>query len=352
MELTRQQVLRHRIHQHELDRRTGDAAELAVLSLGVQDNTSGSALLSLAARLTEPSTDEFVLTWSVRGAPHLHRAGELKAFARALWPWSDADARARASRPKTDDMLASLRHIATAMRSIVTKPMTKGELSAALTPLAPKQTIEPCRGCGTEHVSDPIFRLGALPAGLRILPEHKTVTFERIHGWPVVPVPRKTAGFDELIHRYLTLHGPAGPSEVATYFGTTLRELKKRWPKEGLVEVTVEGRQAWLPEGLEIADATPPDVRLLPPTDPYLQARDRDLLLPDKAAQRDVFRVLGRRGAILVDGEIAGSWQGRVVSGKRFEVTATPYRPLPDLLPEAQVLAQAKGLADASVKSG
>ncbi|HEX7305964.1 winged helix DNA-binding domain-containing protein [Lentzea sp.] len=349
MDLTRQQVLLHRIHQHELDRRTGDATELAVLSLGVQDNTSGSALLSFAARLAEPEVDDFVLTWSVRGAPHLHRAGELKAFSRALWPWSDADARARASRPKVDDMLASLRHIATAMRSIVTKPMTKGEVSAALTPLAPKQTIEPCRGCGTEHVSDPIFRLGALPAGLRILPEEKTVTFERVHGWP--GVPRRTAGFDELVHRYLTLHGPAGPSEVAGYFGTTLRETRKQWPSEGLAEVTVEGRQAWLPEDVEIVDAEPPEVRLLPPTDPYLQARDRDLLLPDKAAQKDVFRVLGRRGAILVDGEIAGSWQGRVVSGNRFEVTATPYRPLPDLLPEAQFLAQAKGLDDASVKS-
>ncbi|WP_394613815.1 winged helix DNA-binding domain-containing protein [Lentzea sp. JNUCC 0626] len=349
MDLTRQQVLFHRIHQHELDRRTSDADELAVFSLGVQDNTAGSALLSLAARLKTPTTDDFTVTWSVRGAPHLHRAGELKAFSRALWPWSDADARARAARPKTDDMLAALRHIATAMRSIVTKPMTKGDLSKALTPLAPQQTVEACRGCGTDHVSDPIFRLGALPAGLRILPEEKTVTFERIHGWP--GVPRKTAGFDELIHRYLTLHGPAGPSEVASYFGTTVRELKKRWPKEGLTEVTVDGTPAWLPEGLEIADAEPPDVRLLPPTDPYLQARDRDLLLPDKAAQKDIFRILGRRGAILIDGEIAGSWQGKVVSGKRYEVTATPYRPLPDLLPEAELLAQAKGLNDASVKS-
>jgi hypothetical protein len=349
VDLTRQQVLLHRIHQHELDRRVSDAAELAVFSLGVQDNTSGSALLSLAARLDAPSTDDFTVTWSVRGAPHLHRAGELKAFARALWPWSDADARARASRPKVDDMVAALRHIATAMRSIVTKPMTKGDLSTALTPLAPKQTIEPCRSCQTEHVSDPIFRLGALPAGLRIIPGEKTVTFERIHGWPVVP--RKTAGFDELIHRYLTLHGPAGPSEVAGYFGTTTREVKKQWPSEGLVEVSVEGHKAWLPEDVEIADAEPPHVRLLPPTDPYLQARDRDLLLPDKAAQKDIFRILGRRGAVLVDGEIAGSWQGRVVSGKRFEVTATPYRPLPDLLPETQIIAAAKGLADASVKS-
>ena len=57
MDFTRQQVLFHRIHQHELDRRVSDVAELAVLSLGVQDNTSGSALLSLAARLHDPSVE-------------------------------------------------------------------------------------------------------------------------------------------------------------------------------------------------------------------------------------------------------------------------------------------------------
>ncbi|GLZ35745.1 hypothetical protein Lesp02_79320 [Lentzea sp. NBRC 105346] len=347
-DLTRQQVLAHRIHMHELDRRVRKAADLRVFDLGVQETTNSGALLSLAARLDKPDTSGFTPTWTVRGAPHLHHPKDLPALAKQLWPWSDADALARMSRPKVDDAVEALRVLAKAMRDIVKKPMTKGEISTALTPKAPKQTVEWCRGCDTHHVSDPIFRHAALPAGLRIVPEERTITFERIPKWP--GVPRETKGFDDLIRKYLTLHGPAGPSEVASYFGTTAKEVKPHWPDD-LVEMKVEGRKAWLPEGVEIADAEPPEVRLLPPFDPYVQARDRDLLIPDKAQQKDVFRILGRRGVVLVDGEVAGSWQGKV-SGKRLDVVVNPYRPLPDLDEEAQRLAAARGLGDARVQSG
>ncbi|TWP49246.1 winged helix DNA-binding domain-containing protein [Lentzea tibetensis] len=345
-DLTRHQVLAHRIHAHELDRRVTSAAELRVFDLGVQDNTAGSAALSLSARLDDPDASGFTVTWTVRGAPHLHRPAELPALAKALWPWSDADALARMSRPKVDTAVDALRQTAKAMRAIVTKPMTKGEISTALTPKAPEQTVEWCRGCDTHHVSDPIFRLAALPAGLRIVTGEKTITFERIPKWPGVPA--KTGDFGDLVEKYLRLHGPAGPSEVASYFGTTAKEVKTNWP--ALREVTVEGRKAWLPEDVEISDEKPNFVRLLPPTDPYLQARDRDLLLPDKGQQKDVFRVLGRRGGVLVDGEIVGSWQART-SGKRLDVTVTPYRKLnlKKLEPEAERAAQAKGLGDARV---
>lgn len=348
-DLTRHQVLAHRIHAHELDRRMTSAAELRVFDLGVQDSTTGSAALSLSARLDDPDASGFTVTWTVRGAPHLHRPEELPALAKALWPWSNADALARMSRPKVDAAVDALRQTAKAMRAIVTKPMTKGEISTTLTPKAPKQTVESCHGCKTDHVSDPIFRLAALPAGLRIITGEKTITFERIPKWS--GVPGKTGDFGDLVVKYLRLHGPAGPSEVASYFGTTAKEVKTNWPS--LKEVTVEGRKAWLPEDVEISSEKPELVRLLPPSDPYLQARDRDLLLPDREQQKDIFRVLGRRGGVLVDGEIVGSWQARA-AGKRLDFTVTPYRKfaLKKLQDEAERAAKARGLGDARVQSG
>jgi hypothetical protein len=52
-------------------------------------------------------------------------------------------------------------------------------------------------------------------------------------------------------------------------------------------------------------------VRLLNPFDPYLQARDRDLIVPDEAVQKTLWPILGRPGVVLVDGEVAGTWRPR-----------------------------------------
>jgi len=52
-------------------------------------------------------------------------------------------------------------------------------------------------------------------------------------------------------------------------------------------------------------------VRFLPPYDPYLLDRDRDLLVPQRAAQRTVWRASGNPGVVLVDGEPVATWRSR-----------------------------------------
>jgi hypothetical protein len=87
---------------------------------------------------------------------------------------------------------------------------------------------------------------------------------------------------------YLRLLGPAGPGEVAKYLGTTATEMKKVWPATALDEVRVDGRRAWLPSAAvtALADASAmPGVRFVPPMDALLQARDRDVLVPDRASR-------------------------------------------------------------------
>jgi hypothetical protein len=126
---------------------------------------------------------------------------------------------------------------------------------------------------------------------------------------------------------YLRLLGPATPSEVAKFLGTTQAEIRA-WP-EGLTEVAVDGQRAWLPDRVEAlrSASAPPMVRLLPPSDPYLQARDRDLLVPDRGRQKAVWRALAKPGALLVDGEIAGVWRARLAGRATLEVTVTEFDP-------------------------
>jgi len=351
----RAQVLAYRVATHQFDRASTEqaASDLTVFDLGVQDSEH-SAAASLAARLSsDPDLSAYTVTWTVRGAPHLHRPAEVPALAARLWPLSDADAVTRMSRPRgVTEGRAMLAAVAEALREVVTEPMTKGEASGLITPLVPKEVTAWCRGCGTTHVQDPIFRLAVLPAGLVFDVTRKTVTFMPLPKRRAVP--KNTKGFTDLLLAYLRLHGPAGPSEVASYFASTTTEIKNVWPDD-LAEVTVDGKRAWLPKDRLKALRNPPDpdvVRLLPPLDPYLQARDRDLLVPDKASQKEVWRILGRRGAIMVDGEITGTWQAKTAS-KRLDVTLNPFGEPPPgsaIKEEAHRLAATRGLESARVR--
>ncbi|MQA10783.1 MAG: winged helix DNA-binding domain-containing protein [Pseudonocardiaceae bacterium] len=361
MTLDREQVLAYRIAQHGLHRDPGGLD--AVLDLGVQHAGADSARLALAAR-GETAAEALVIAWTFRGAPHLHRPGDLAALAPALWPRSDADAVARLSWDRTRVRRAgmpavrALREAADGMRAAVTAPMTKGTASTAVTKAIPAGLSLWCRGCQATHVHEQLFRLAALPAGVRLERDATPLTLLPIVGWPGPPDGPNPRGQAKLITGYLRLHGPATPSEVASFLGSTPAEIRAIWP-DGLAEVTLEGRTGWLPEDrlAELRDPPPAElVRLLPPSDPYLQARDRPLLVPDKGLHKELWRILGNPGAVLVDGEIAGVWRASK-KAKRLETTVREFWRLPgnvraDIEKEAQRMAEVRGVPEAQVRYG
>jgi hypothetical protein len=129
----------------------------------------------------------------------------------------------------------------------------------------------------------------------------------------------------QVVRAYLRLLGPATQKEVAAYLDAPVRDVVAAWPADA-VAVDVAGRPTWLLESdvdaLVEADGPRGDdgagVRLLGAFDPLLQAKDRDLLVPDEAGRKDLFRTIGRPGAVAADGEILGTWRpltkGRTVS--------------------------------------
>jgi hypothetical protein len=373
LDVGRDQVLAYRALAQQLDRPPGVAVTgLAVLDLGIQDSPAGTALLSLAARVppgggaaadvtAEALADarRWATVWAVRGAPHLLRAGDVRGFAAATWPASPDDAAARLAgygaglAKRGEDALAALRTAAEGLRAVVGEPMAKGDASRAVTEALPAICSEPCRSCGVVHISDQLMRLAALPAGLQVDAGTKPPTLQPIARWPGVPGGQ--AGAAALVEAYLRLHGPATPKEVAAYFQTTQRAVKDTWP-DGLAEVRVDGARAWLPEDRldDLRHAAAPSlVRLLPRSDPWLMARDRERVVPGRAHRKALWPVIGFPGGVLVDGEVAGAWRTKA-SGRRLDVTVTPFRRLRPaerraVEAEAALVAEKRGHTDARV---
>jgi hypothetical protein len=326
-----------------------------VLDIGVQDTPYGSAALALAARTTRPADAGLLAIWSVRGAPHLHRPADLPALSAALWPLSDADATARISTTNIKEGaklgIAAFTAAAEAMRAVVTEPMPKGEVSTAVSARVPESLTYRCRACAAQHISGALFQQVGVLAGVGLDRSHGDTWLAPVPDRPAVPA--EAAGTDGLISAYLRLLGPATPAEAAKFLDTTQAAAAPAWPAGALAEVSVDGRRAWLPADRADAllSAPRPDVvRLLPPSDPYLQARDRNLLVPDRARQKEVWRILGNPGALLVDGEVAGTWRPKK-SGSRLELTVTPFDRAPARVRTA-VEAEAERVAEVRGATG
>jgi hypothetical protein len=318
--VTRRQVLGFRERAQQLDRESGSLDDTAVLDIGVQDTGPDGALWALALRGV-PSLPADVLAgvWTIRGAPHLYRRSDLPAVAAATAPFSDADAGKRifdAARPlKAAGIpnLVALDTVAGAMRSIVTGPMVKGEMSTRLTAALTEPYLRFCRPCNAVHVHEQPFRLSALRAGLELQPGTSPPVLQPIPGFtPDTTVPERL----DVVRAYLRLLGPATPKLVAGYLDAPVKDVQARWPEDA-VAVTVDGEQRAILAGDvdRLRDDPSTATRLLGPFDLFLQARDRALLVEDPTHAKDLWRMLGRPGGVLADGEIAGTWRARKAGG-------------------------------------
>jgi hypothetical protein len=342
-------VLNFRVRAQQLDRDRGNPSSTAALDVGVQDTGPDGGLWALAIRGVDVSKvdDDLATIWTIRGAPHLYRRADLPKIAAAVEPYSDEDAGKRiydATKPLTAagiGNLEALDSVAAAMRKVVTKPMVKGEVSTKVTQLMDEPYLRECRPCKAIHLYEMPFRLAAFRAGLELQAGTSPPVLQRIPNFR--PAKKVDERFD-LIRAYLRLLGPATPKHVADFLDAPLKEIKSRWPDD-VVEVTVGKEKRWVLAADEKALTAKPTnaTRLLGPYDLFLQARDRPLLVDDRKRAKALWPVLGRPGAILHDGEIAGSWRPRQ-SGGKLTVAVEPWTKVTKAVRDA-ITEQAERLA-------
>lgn len=360
----REQVVAFRVHSHHLGARL-PARRLAAAAgaCGVQDTPAGSARAALHARATVTAAGldraftarTLLRVWSVRGAPFVVPAADLGVFTAGALPvdaesWRTFLAGAGSEVDRWDRGPAEMsEQVTAAMTTAIGDGIAaKGAVSTAVTAAVPEAAAW-CGTCQVRHVPEGLFRA----AGLRgeVVFAGDTDQLTRRPGPPPAVDPAEARA--ELARRYLHCYGPATAAHFAEWTQRSRDDARSAFDlvADELVDVRAEGKRTVLLAADEAALTSPPaasGVRLLPPGDPYLQQRDRAVLLPDRAQRSAVWRPVGAPGVVLVDGQVAGTWRARKRS-TALAVTVTPFAPLPDLTPEATALAHLRGLASADL---
>jgi hypothetical protein len=291
LKLTRAQILAFRRHVGALDERLprGRRSLRRAAWAGLQDSMPRAALLSIHARVegTEPSTWEdpsLVQLWGPRYSAYVVAARDLAVFSLGRLP-DDAGARRVAG-----DLAARLHALLGGAR------MTYGEAGRAL---------------------------GEHPNRLRYAATTGTVVM-RWEGarqptiWSVPPSevgPREARL--ELARRYLHVFGPTTPAAFAEWAGIGPRQATAAFDdlRRSLTPVRTPIGDAWILKRDEPTFRAAPGraagARLLPSGDAFflLQGADRELLVPDADRRRALWTPRVWPGALLVEGEIAGTWR-------------------------------------------
>jgi hypothetical protein len=346
------------VRQHLGERLPPGSADAAAV-VGLQDTPPGAAGLALAARLegaSEDDLDGLVIVPTVRGAPLAVALGDLALFTAGLAPPDDAAAKVLIGNAwKFLDgitPLDALDRVSEAVAAALADgPLDRDAFHQALRERLPAELLWWCKGCGSHHVHPSLWRATGIRGVLSIAGrDGRTAIFAAPPAAPPVDDPGAA-----LARRFLSAYGPSTPSLFARWAGIAPAHAKALWARAGeLEDVTLGGKRTWaLPGDVDVL-ADPPSVtgvRLIGGYDPYLAARDRELLLPREADRKRLWTILGNPGAVLRDGVIAGIWRA-AKQGRRLVVTVESFGsrlPAGALEAEAATLAPWRGAESAEV---
>jgi hypothetical protein len=346
------------VRQHLAERLPPGSAGAAAV-VGLQDTPPGAAGPSLAARLpdaTEDDLDALVIVYTIRGAPLAVARDDLALFTAALDPPDDAAAKVLIGNAwkfldERTSPTQALDRVADAVRdALAAGPLDRDAFHQALRERLPKSLLWWCKNCGTHHVHPSLWRATGIRGVLSVAGRDGRAIFAAPPAAPPVEDPGGA-----LARRFLSAYGPSTPSLFGKWAGIAPTHAKALWARAGaLAEVTLAGKRVWALEEDVEALADPPEVsgvRLLPGYDPYLAARDRELLLPRAEDRKRLWTTLANPGAVLANGAIAGIWRA-AKQGKRLVVTVEPFGRAParkTLEAEAATLAPWRGAETAEI---
>ena len=291
LKLTRAEILAFRRRVGALDERLpkGSRSLRRAAWAGLQDSMPRAALLSIHARVAGTQSDTWedpslVQLWGPRFSAYVVPARDLAAFSLGRYP-DDAKGRQVA-----ENLAARLKS------NLADKRMGYRKAGDALG--EPPNRLKYAATTGTV-----VMRwAGALQPTIWIVPRPEVEPHEaRL----------------ELARRYLHVFGPGTPETFANWAGIGARAGLAAFDKlrASLIPVRTPIGDAWIltrdEPTFRAASEAPAPARFLPSGDAYFLfwGADRELLVTDRARRQELWTSRVWPGALLVDGEIAGTWR-------------------------------------------
>jgi hypothetical protein len=304
LELTRAQILAFRRRAGALDERLKPGARSLRQAAwaGLTDSVPRAALLSIHARVegTHPASWEdpsLVQVWGPRYSTYVVPARDHAIFTLGRLP------EATRRRERAEDMAARV-HAFLAGRRLKDTEVQKG------------------LGVGNT------FKYATTTGTLLIRWEGaKAPTIWTVARPEIEPHEARC----ELARRYLHVFGPATPEAFSTWAGVGAGDAGAAFVSlsRSLTTVRTPIGDAWIvgrdEPGFREPSASPAAARLLPSGDSYYLhwGAGRELLVPDAARRAELWTTRVWPGAVLVAGEIVGTWRRA-----QADVTVQPWRKL------------------------
>ncbi|MEA5118688.1 MAG: winged helix DNA-binding domain-containing protein, partial [Propionicimonas sp.] len=343
--ISRDRVIGFRLAAHNLTARLDEDRLIdAAGRCGVQDSPPGSALLALHARVVGVTRERLAAaigreksllqTWCMRGAPFSFPTVDAPVFTTGVLPADEqamrhlipgveqaVDSLGMSLSEAVELTAAEIREVLTGRALAITE--LGAEVAQRIASELPSWQRERWEQEGPYAAGQPLGE-AVVHFCLRILTLRQLVCFAPRTGnkapfvlvdeWLGGPLPQvdPATARAELLRRYLHCYGPSTRADFAAWLGLRARDVAPWWNlvEDEVAQVEFAGKAWMLAEDLGAlrSAAMPSGVRLLPPRDPYTQLRDRHTVVdPDR--HRAIWKTIGEPGAVLVDGEIAGSWR-------------------------------------------
>jgi len=137
----------------------------------------------------------------------------------------------------------------------------------------------------------------------------------------------------ELVRKFLHCYGPSTVDCFMNWLGSSVQQAHRLWNtiSDEIVPIRVEGKTGYMlstdMDSLLSAESDGEKLILLGAHDPYLDMKDRTIILENRSLQKTVWRFTANPGTVLKSGRIIGTWKAKTLKDK-LDISMTLWEPI------------------------